>query len=122
MVARASPHMGNGVGGGCFRVECIQFGISRGMIWQIIPGECVLSEQGSGFKDSSRRQFLKGLSATPIAALAAGEGLLAQAGKKPEAAATPAPQRQREAAPFPPPGKKFVAIQIGARSFLDEGV
>jgi len=80
-----------------------------------------VSESAPGFKDNSRRRFLKGLTATPVAAFA-GEGLLAQTAKKPESNAAAAPQRQREAAPFPPPGKKFVAIQIGARSFVDEGV
>lgn len=79
-----------------------------------------MSEQITGFKDSSRRRFLKGLTATPIAAIASGEGLLAQTAKKPQAEA--APERREAAAPFPPPGKKFVAIQIGARSFVDEGV
>ncbi len=80
-----------------------------------------MSESAPGFKDNSRRKFLKGLTATPVAALA-GEGLLAQTPKKPESNAAAAPQRQRDPAPFPPPGKKFVAIQIGARSFVDEGV
>jgi hypothetical protein len=79
-----------------------------------------VSEPAEDFKDNSRRRFLKGLTATPLAALAAGEGLLAQATKRAEGSAAAAPQRQNGPAPFPPAGKKFVAIQIGARSFVDE--
>ena len=41
-----------------------------------------MSEAAPGFKDNSRRRFLKGLTATPVAALAAGDGLLAQVAKK----------------------------------------
>jgi hypothetical protein len=81
-----------------------------------------MSELTPGFKESSRRSFLKGITATPAVALASGESLLAQAAKAP---ATPAaPRRENGQAPpvFPPKGKKFVAMQIGARSFVDEGV
>src|SRR5215469_1710272 len=82
--------------------------------------EIAVGEQIRGLNDRSRRNFLKGLTATPIAALAGGETLLGQTAKKPEVA--PAPERREARVPFPPPRKKFVAIQIGARSFVDEGV
>ena len=81
-----------------------------------------MSESTAGFKDSSRRSFLKGLTATPALALASGEGLLAQATGPTRNSAATAPQGREAPAPFPPKGKKFVAMQIGARSFVDEGV
>src|SRR5580698_9349546 len=106
---------------GAWALECIQFRISR-YHGAFHFRRVLVSEPIEGFKDNSRRKFLKGLTATPMAALAAGDGLLAQAVKQPEGGAVAAPQRQGAPAPFPPPGKRFVAIQIGARSFVDEGV
>src|SRR6185437_4963868 len=75
-----------------------------------------------GFRESSRRSFLKGLSATPALALTSGRGLLAQTAGASRNNVAVAPQGQTVPAPFPPKGKRFVAIQIGARSFVDEGV
>jgi hypothetical protein len=69
---------------------------------------------------ASRRKFLRGLAAMPVVAFAGGRNLLGHnLGLPPReivGAAT---------SPFPTaatPEKKFVAIQIGARSFVDEGV
>lgn len=62
--------------------------------------------------EPSRREFLRGASAVPLAAMM-GRGLF---GPSPQNATRPA----RQQAPSAP--KKFVAIQIGARSFVDEGV
>lgn len=68
-------------------------------------------------KESSRRSFLKGVGALPLAALA-GEGtLMAWQGAARAAGAAQSPPAQS-----PAKGKRFVAIQIGARSFVDEGV
>ena len=78
-----------------------------------------MGEPTPGFKESSRRNFLKGLAASPAVAFASAEGLLAQATRLPRANGA---QNPNAPAPFPPPGKKFVAMQIGARSFVDEGV
>jgi TAT (twin-arginine translocation) pathway signal sequence len=76
-----------------------------------------MSELTSGFKESTRRNFLRGLAATPAAALASGESLFGQAIKAPsrDTAQTSANSSSAK-------GKKFVAMQIGARSFVDEGV
>ena len=50
-------------------------------------------------------------------------GLLQGLALAPALAAAPAMAQPREAGPKPPsPGEPFVAIQIGARSFVDEGV
>src|ERR1700761_1173753 len=55
--------------------------------------------------DTSRRGLLRGLALAPALA------------------AAPALGQPRAGAPPPPsPGEPFVAIQIGARSFVDEGV
>ena len=63
--------------------------------------------------DASRRSFLKGLTAIPLLAMTGGESL----------AADREPSHERQAAAAAPASKdKFVAIQIGARSFVDEGV
>lgn len=78
-----------------------------------------MGESTAHFKESSRRSFLKGLTATPAVAFASGESLLAQGTRPPVANGV---QNATGPAPFPPPGKKFVAMQIGARSFVDEGV
>jgi hypothetical protein len=80
-----------------------------------------MNEPIPGIKESSRRSFLKGLTATPAIALASGESLLSQA-RPAQSNAGNSPQNANAPTPFPPPGKKFVAMQIGARSFVDEGV
>lgn len=64
--------------------------------------------------EPSRRNFLKGASALPLLAMLGGGDLLAKSSRT-----LAAPQA---AAPKPSGKKKFVAMQIGARSFVDEGV
>src|SRR5215813_12317422 len=68
-------------------------------------------------KETSRRNFLKGITAAPAVALATGSPLLAQASNKPEtqSAHTTSGRLSKK------PGV-FVGMQIGARSFVDEGV
>ena len=68
--------------------------------------------------ETSRRNFLKGIAAMPVLALTGGKDFAAN-----ESDQFP----QESMLEVPPaiaadPGKKFVAIQIGARSFVDEGV
>ena len=69
--------------------------------------------------ESSRRSFLKGIAAMPVVALTGGKILRS---------ASELPLRETTKEPALPQGsaadrkKKFVAIQIGARSFVDEGV
>jgi hypothetical protein len=67
--------------------------------------------------ESSRRDFLKGISTLPVMALAAGRTL---AGNPP--VSPPAEKLSQSVKPPVPASKKFVALQIGARSFVDEGV
>src|SRR5258708_4470222 len=67
-----------------------------------------MSKLTSGFIGSSRRSFLRGLAATPVAALASEESLLGQAIK--------APGRDTAQTSSNTKSKKFVAMQIGARS------
>ena len=67
--------------------------------------------------ESSRRDFLKGISTLPVMALAAGRTL---AGNPP--LSPPAEKSSQSGKPPAPATKKFVALQIGARSFVDEGV
>lgn len=63
--------------------------------------------------EPSRRSFLKGITALPLLSmLAAGKGL-------DSSAAIALAQNEN---PSPKDGKRFVAIQVGARSFVDEGV
>jgi hypothetical protein len=74
---------------------------------------------GAGLSDPGRRSFLKGLTVQALA-LAPGAALLGQMAQTPQ-------QRTREESSelrgIPGRGKKkFVAIQIGGRSFVDEGV
>ncbi|HWG58133.1 MAG TPA: hypothetical protein VN661_03715 [Candidatus Acidoferrales bacterium] len=79
------------------------------------------SDRKPGQNDDSRRHFLKGIAATPLAAFIAGAGAAALDAKPaPAAASAPLPQNRRMQAT--PNGRKLVAIQIGARSFVDEGV
>lgn len=69
--------------------------------------------------DPNRRTFLKGLTAQALA-MAPGTALLGQLAQNPQRR-TPAEAAQLRG--IPGRGrKKFVAIQIGARSFVDEGV
>src|ERR1700735_3612967 len=77
-----------------------------------------MNELTSGMKGSSRRNFLKGITAAPAVALAGGESLLGQV-TKPSSG-----EDSRQSSPNQPgtKTKKFVAMQIGARSFVDEGV
>jgi hypothetical protein len=65
--------------------------------------------------DTTRRNFLKGIAAMPAMALAGAKSFGPNA--------TSSPRRARMYQPTPPAdGKRFVALQIGARSFVDEGV
>lgn len=64
--------------------------------------------------DSSRRDFLKGMSAFPVLALLGVKGQPTD----PLAVSDPGQPDSRSAAGT----KRFVAIQIGGRSFVDEGV
>lgn len=62
--------------------------------------------------DQSRRNFLKGVSALPLLSLFPGIS----------AGAEPQSRQKTEYPDLTPKGKKFVAIQVGARSFVDEGI
>ena len=64
--------------------------------------------------DSSRRSFLKGMSAFPLLSLFAD--------KSPAADDTSTVNTFQNTNPASADKKKFVAIQVGARSFVDEGV
>src|SRR5215831_7518904 len=64
--------------------------------------------------DSSRRNFLKEMSAFPLLAMFGGRLPFADLSKD------PSPNGTRTTTPATK--EKFVAIQIGARSFMDEGV
>lgn len=66
--------------------------------------------------DSSRRDFLKGLSAFPLLAL------LGEKFSPTEAAGLPRAAEAAASSVAASGEKKFVAIQIGGRSFVDEGV
>lgn len=68
--------------------------------------------------ESSRRNFLKGISALPVMAFAAGRSFASTQSAMPRTVSL----AQSAAKSASMPGKKFVAIQIGARSFVDEGV
>src|SRR5579863_431494 len=75
-------------------------------------------DKSDAMKEPSRRNCLKGITAWPVMALTGGagflgneSGLLAEEGNGALPLVTPAA-----------PNKKIVAIQIGARSFVDEGV
>ena len=67
--------------------------------------------------ESSRRDFLKGIGTLPVMALAAGRTLAVNPPASP-----PAEKLSQPVKPPVPASKKFVALQIGARSFVDEGV
>jgi hypothetical protein len=68
-------------------------------------------------KETSRRNFLRSMAAAPTLALATGSSLLPHILPSIRAESE---NRLGEKAPTKSP--KFVAIQIGARSFVDEGV
>jgi hypothetical protein len=76
-----------------------------------------MTESDLKFKETSRRTFLKGLTATPAVALSSRSNLLAQVSNKPEAQSAHTAQNQPGAK-----SKLFVGMQIGARSFVDESV
>jgi len=62
--------------------------------------------------ESSRRDFLKGITALPLLSMLTGRSWNESAAETIEQLAHPAPKNE----------KHFVAIQVGARSFVDEGV
>ena len=74
------------------------------------------NSDGGGKTEASRRNFLRGLGALPLAAFA-GEG--SRPGWQ---AARVADKARSNPVETPARRKKLVAIQIGARSFVDEGV
>src|ERR1700727_1381825 len=76
-----------------------------------------MTESDLKFKESWRRAFLKGLTATPAAALSSRSNFLTQVSNKPEAQTAHPAQNQPAAK-----SKLFVGMQIGAPSFVDEGV
>jgi hypothetical protein len=83
-----------------------------------------VTESNLNFRDSSRRSFLKGLTATPAIALASGQSLLSSVASGAGVCGAPkfqTAQRVPQSASAAN-GKKFIGIQIGARSFVDEGV
>jgi len=67
--------------------------------------------------ESSRRNFLKGMGALPMAALAAGSSFGSES-PIPPASASP----RQAVATASAPNQRLVALQIGARSFVDEGI
>lgn len=68
--------------------------------------------------ENSRRTFVKGISAVPLTALAAGWNLAGtSAALSAEVRGAQSAEKTKLSS-----NKKFVAIQIGARSFVDEGV
>jgi len=76
-----------------------------------------MTESDQKLKETTRRDFLKGITATPAVALATSSTLLAQAANNLETQSSRTATGQ--------PSKKsgvFVGMQIGARSFVDEGV
>jgi hypothetical protein len=73
-------------------------------------------EKGS---ENSRRSFLKGIGAVPLMALTAGRSF---AGTSAALPSFPRLARTAGEAGAASGNKKFVAIQIGGRSFVDEGV
>ncbi len=75
-------------------------------------------DKPDAMKEPSRRTFLKGITALPVVALTGGAGFLGREGELlPTEGAGVAPMIAGANS-----DKKLVAIQIGARSFVDEGV
>ena len=70
--------------------------------------------------ESSRRSFLKGIAGMPVVALTGGKSLLRSASELPPSEGTKESALPQSSVAGSK--KKFVAIQIGARSFVDEGV
>jgi hypothetical protein len=68
--------------------------------------------------DTTRRGFLTGLAALPVVALTGGRSFMGHRVELPPRQSSGASLRM----PVVASDKKFVAIQIGARSFVDEGV
>src|SRR5947208_12509234 len=68
--------------------------------------------------ESSQRDLLKGIAGLPPLATARGGGLAAQTSRSESARSA----SQNRPASDSSSKKKFVALQIGARSFVDEGV
>jgi hypothetical protein len=80
-----------------------------------------MKDQDPGARGASRRQFLQ--MSVPAAAMAAGGNLLAQAAAPTAARQGAGPRAGSASASASALGTdKFVAIQIGGRSFVDEGV
>lgn len=82
------------------------------------PTEGREMDKSNGKNETSRRDFLKGMTAMPVIAFAGGRALPGQ-GAEP---LLPKSAGQSAVRSAPVTNKKFVAIQIGARSFVDEGV
>ena len=76
-----------------------------------------MAESDLKINGTSRREFLKGMAAGPAVALATGGTLLAQTASEPRIEQASAGQSQTSGK-----SKLLVGIQIGARSFVDEGV
>jgi hypothetical protein len=68
--------------------------------------------------ESSRRNFLKGIGTLPVMAFAGGRAF----GSNPSILPLAASPQQSAASLASTSNKKFIALQIGARSFVDEGV
>jgi len=76
-----------------------------------------LNDSNNNFSESSRRNFLKGMGSLPMIALAAGRSFGSQTQVLPLNA-----NMQQAAKTAHTSNQRFVALQIGARSFVDEGV
>jgi len=68
---------------------------------------------------NSRREFLKGISALPFMAATFGRSVL---GSSQASSSFSTAAQSADRAAMPSDKKRFVAIQIGARSFVDEGI
>ena len=76
-----------------------------------------MNDSNNNFSESSRRNFLKGMGSLPMIALAAGRSFGSQTQVLPLNA-----NMQQAAKTAHTSNQRFVALQIGARSFVDEGV
>ena len=76
-----------------------------------------MNDSNDKFLESSRRNFLKGMGALPMMALSAGRSFGSQTPILPQNA-----NMQQAAKAASIAKQRFVALQIGARSFVDEGV
>ncbi len=77
-----------------------------------------MDESGASNKETSRRNFLKAMSAASAMAVAGGRSLASQTGGLPLIAEL----AQGAGAPAADSRKKFIAIQVTPQSFVDEGV